>query len=89
MNASMIPFDIGRWTLSVERFLLLRFPRFLALLDQLPELARFPEGLVFRDREFAAEKEIPKRILVQDAVDGDSFRPLLEINPVIFGAITV
>src|SRR5947207_3374209 len=83
-------FNVGRWTLSVEGFLLLsRFPCFLPLLDQFPELARFAELLIFRDRQFAAEKKITKRVLVQDAMDGDPFRRLGEIDPVIFGAIAV
>ena len=63
--------------------------RRFAFVDQFPELARFAELLVFRDRKFAAEKEIAKRVLVQDAVDGDSFRRLCEVDPVILGAIAV
>src|SRR5213594_4971534 len=66
-----------------------RFSRFLALLDQFPELARFAELLIFRDRQFAPEKKIPKRVLVQDAVNGDPFRRLREVDPIIFGAITI
>ena len=45
------------------------FPRPLALLDQLPKLAVLPELIVFRHRQFAAEKEVPKRVFVQDAMD--------------------
>src|SRR2546423_1203247 len=63
--------------------------RSLALLDQFPELAVLSKLIVFRHREFAAEKKIPERIFVEDAVDGDSFRPALEINPVILRAITM
>jgi hypothetical protein len=66
-----------------------RFPRFLAFVDQFPELAGFAERLIFRSRQFAAEKEIAKRVLVQDAVNGDAFRRLREINPVIFRAIAI
>ena len=66
-----------------------RFPRLFAFVDQFPELASSAERLIFRAREFAAEKEIAKRVLVQDAVDGDAFRRLLEVNPVIFGAVAV
>jgi len=46
----------------------LGFARPLALLDQFPELARLPELIVFRHRQFAAEKKIPQRVFVQDAV---------------------
>lgn len=63
--------------------------RRFAFVDQFPKLAGFAERLIFRARKFAAEKEVTKRVLVQDAVDGDSFRSLLEVNPVIFGAVTV
>src|SRR5205814_223584 len=56
-----------------------RLSRFLALLDQFPELAGLAERLVFRSGKFAAEKEIAKRVLVQDTMDGDSFPHLLEI----------
>src|SRR6266403_126416 len=59
------------------------FPRPLALLDQLPKLAVLAELVVFRHREFASEKKITKRVLVQDAVDCDALRPPLEIDPVI------
>lgn len=63
--------------------------RRFAFVDQFPELARFAELLVFRDRKFAAEKEIAKRVLVQNAMDGDPFRPFFKVDPVIFRAITV
>src|SRR4029077_3004792 len=62
---------------------------FLALLDQFPKLAGFAERLVLRSRQFAAEEEIPKRILVQNAMNLDSFLCLGEVNPVIFGAIAI
>ena len=70
-------------------FTTLRFPRFLALFDQFPKLARFAELLIFRDRQFAAEKEIAKRVLVQDAVNSDAFRRLGEVDPVIFRAVAI
>src|SRR5438552_17159306 len=57
-----------------------RLPRFLALLDQFPKLAGFAELLILRHRQFAAEQEIPKRVLVQDAVDGDSYRRLCDLD---------
>src|SRR6202030_2515087 len=65
------------------------FSRPLALLDQFPKLAVLAELVVFRQREFAAEKEIPKRVLVQDAVNGDPLRPPFEVDPVILRAITM
>ena len=65
------------------------FARALALLDQLPKFARLAQLIVFRHRQFAAEKEIAKCVLVQDAMDRDSFRAFFKINPVIFRAITM
>src|SRR5881396_2301567 len=55
------------------------FPRSFALLDQLPELAVLAELVIFRHRQFAAEKEFAKRVLVQDAVDPEALRCPLEI----------
>ena len=66
-----------------------RLPRFLSLLDKFPKLAGFAELLILRDREFAPKKEIAKRVLVQDAMHFDPFVSLGEVDPVIFGAITV
>src|SRR5437870_5365320 len=60
-----------------------------AFVDQFPKLAGFAELLIFRDWQFAAEQKIAKRVLVQNAVDGDAFRPFLEIDSVIFGAVAV
>jgi hypothetical protein len=53
-----------RSTLDVRRFLILHSARLLALLDKLPELTRLAELRVFRNGQFAAEKEIAKRVLV-------------------------
>src|SRR5438034_3407824 len=66
-----------------------RFSRPFALLDQFPEFARAAELIVLRHWQFAAEKEISKRIFMQDAMHRHSLRTRLEINPVIFCAITV
>src|SRR2546423_9875506 len=63
------------------------FPCSLALLDQLPKFAVLPKLVVLRHGEFAAEKEIPKRVLVEDAMDPDAFRRSLEIDPVFLRAI--
>src|SRR6266496_288792 len=67
----------------------LRLPRLLTLLDQLPEFARLAQLRVFRNGQFAAKKEIEKRVLVQNAIDLDTFVGLREINTVIFRAITI
>src|SRR5438067_329628 len=61
----------------------------LALLDQLPKFAVLAELVVFRHRKFAAEKEITKRVLVQDAVDPDALRRPLEIDSIFLRAITM
>jgi hypothetical protein len=60
------------------------FPRFFALLDQFPEFACFAELRIFGHWQFAPEKEIAKRVLVQNAMNPDAFVSLGEINAVIF-----
>jgi len=67
----------------------LQFPRPLALLDESPELARFPKLRVLGRRQFTAEKKIAQCVFVQDTMHGDPFVALLEINPVIFRAKTI
>jgi hypothetical protein len=74
---------------EVEGSYLLGLPRPLALLDQLPKLACLAQLRVLRHRQFAAEKEIPKRVLVQNAMDGDALVSFLEIDPVIFRPIAI
>ncbi len=64
-------------------------PRLLALLDEFPELSIAPELIVFCQRQFAAEKKVPKRVLVQDSVHRDPLAGARKINPVIFRAITI
>ncbi len=71
------------------RLMHLRLPRFFALLDQFPEFASLTKLGVFGYRQFAAEKEIAKRVLVQDAMDSDAFVGFGEINAIIFCAIAV
>jgi hypothetical protein len=63
--------------------------RLFRFLDQLPEFARFPKLLVFGQWQFAAEKKIAKRVLVQDAMDFDAFIGLSEIDAVLFRAVAI
>ena len=42
----------------------LHLPRFLALLDQLPELTRLTELRILRYRQFAPKKKIAERVFV-------------------------
>src|SRR5205814_8726610 len=64
-------------------------PRPFALLDQFPKLAPLLQLLILARRQFGAEKKIAQRVLVQNPMHRDAFRRLFEINPVIFGAITI
>src|SRR5947207_6895843 len=55
-------------TVSLTSRLASGFAGPFTLFDQFPKLARFTELIVLRHRQFAAEKEIPKCVLVQDAM---------------------
>ncbi len=66
-----------------------RLPRPLALLDQFPKLARLAKLRILRDRQFAPEKKIAHRVLMQNAMDRDSFDRLFEVNPVTFRPIPI
>jgi hypothetical protein len=61
----------------------------LALLNQLPKLARLAKLIVFCHRQFAAEKKIAKRVFVQNAMHGNPFVAFLEINTIILGPIPI
>jgi hypothetical protein len=74
---------------SDGRFLPLRLPRSLALLDQLPKLTCFAQLRVFRDGQFGPEQKIAERVLVQDAMDRDALVASLKIDPVISRAIAI
>src|SRR5260221_3638232 len=65
------------------------FARPFALLDQLPEFSRLPELIVLCHRQFAAEKKIAQRVLVQHAMQGHALGTALEINAVIFRPVTM
>src|ERR1700704_5844567 len=76
---------VERWTFSAA----LCFPRSLRFFNQFPELARLSKRLILCHRQFAAEQEIAKRVLVQDAVYFDPFVGLREIDAVIFRAVAI
>src|SRR5437762_2640713 len=44
---------------------------------------------IFRNRQFAAEKKVPKRVLVQNAMDGDAFIGLREINAIVLRPVAI
>jgi len=63
--------------------------RFFALFDQFPKFASLAKLGVFGYRQLAPEKEIAKRVLVQDSMDPDAFVSLGEIDAVIFRTIAI
>src|SRR5580693_1833552 len=60
-----------------------------AFFDEFPETGMLLQLFIFRHRQLRTKKEIPDGVFVQNAVDQDTLRAALEVNPVIVGSIAI
>ena len=57
--------------------------------EELPEFRVVLEELILGDRQFAAEEKVFQRVFVEDAKDANDTVLFLEIDAVVFDAVTV